>query len=136
MIRAWRANGRKTTSETLLSLLQIRTPPDSTQLHTMTNSVDVPARSGSPRSVSPASSASGSPPPQLDPTTLALLDSFYNERTAAEQKFQELEEAAHARLLKAQGGEGAEQDDEAKEMMSVDEFRSLFGEDWQLSQFW
>lgn len=101
----------------------------------MTDSVDIPARSGSPDSST--SQASGSPPLQLDPSTLALLDSFYSERDEAEKKFQELEEAAHARLLKAQAGEDANEENEPeKEMMSVDEFRALFGEDWQLSQFW
>ncbi|GAA5915954.1 hypothetical protein JCM5296_002218 [Sporobolomyces johnsonii] len=93
---------------------------------------------------SPKSDRSSSPPPQLDPSTLALLTSFYQEREQAEQQFRELEEKAHKRMLKAkmaEGGEAAEGADEGKEgeedrMMSVDEFRSLFGEDWQLSQFW
>lgn len=101
----------------------------------MTDSIELPARVASPDSA--ISQASGSPPLQLDPSTLALLDSFYNERDEAEKKFQELEEAAHARLLKAQAGEGADVEEEPeKAMMSVDEFRALFGEDWQLSQFW
>ncbi|GAA5879639.1 hypothetical protein JCM1840_000597 [Sporobolomyces johnsonii] len=93
---------------------------------------------------SPKSDRSSSPPPQLDPSTLALLTSFYQEREQAEQQFRELEEKAHKRMLKtkmAEGGEAADGADEGKEgeedrMMSVDEFRSLFGEDWQLSQFW
>ncbi|GAA5953445.1 hypothetical protein JCM21900_005666 [Sporobolomyces salmonicolor] len=90
---------------------------------------------------SPKSDRSSSPPPQLDPSTLALLNSFYQEQEQAEQQFRELEEKAHQRMLKAklaEGGESAEGADEGEpdRMMSVDEFRALFGEDWQLSQFW
>ena len=56
-----------------------------------------------PTSTSPTSSVSGSPPPQLDPSTLALLNSFYQEREQQEQEFRELEEKAHKRLLRAKG---------------------------------
>jgi len=101
----------------------------------------------SSRESSPSSSSS-SPPPALDPSTLALLNSFYQEREQAEQEFRQLEEKAHKRLLKAQNLDGNEsirdQDDqdqtstaeEEDKMMTVDEFRKLFQEDWQLSQFW
>ncbi|GAA5986296.1 hypothetical protein JCM5350_002973 [Sporobolomyces pararoseus] len=101
-----------------------------------------------PTSTSPTSSVSGSPPPQLDPSTLALLNSFYQEREQQEQEFRELEEKAHKRLLRAKGEqvETVDQDqdettqiattEEQDKMMSVDEFRKLFQEDWQLSQFW
>lgn len=90
-----------------------------------------------------------SPPLALDPSTLALLNSFYQEREQAEQEFRDLEEKAHKRMLKAKGlDEGQdkkdvddqtsslENGDEEDKMMSVDEFRKLFQEDWQLSQFW
>lgn len=103
----------------------------------MSEAVNIaPRSSGSPLSLSPSSSASGSPL-QLDPSTLALLDQFLTEKTEAEEKFAKLEEAAHARLVAAQNGEehGEEQGEETK-MISVDEFREMFGEDWQLSQFW
>ncbi|GAA5887199.1 hypothetical protein JCM3774_000621 [Rhodotorula dairenensis] len=82
---------------------------------------------------SPGSSRSSSPPLQLDPSTLAALSSFYDEQAEAERQFQELEKKAHDRLVAAQEGKPA---GEPEQMMSVDEFRRLFGEDWQLSQFW
>ncbi|GAA5942634.1 protein-lysine N-methyltransferase [Sporobolomyces koalae] len=100
---------------------------------------------------SDSESLSGSPPPALDPSTLALLNSFYQEREQTEQQFRDLEEKAHKRMLKAQrinaGESKQDQDDlesrepdevdpEDDKMMSVDEFRKLFQEDWQLSQFW
>lgn len=81
------------------------------------------------------SSRSDSPPLQLDPSTLAALSSFYDEQAEAERQFQELEKKAHERLVAAQEGKDAGGGVEEK-MMSVDEFRKLFGEDWQLSQFW
>ncbi|KAJ8292091.1 Protein-lysine N-methyltransferase EFM5 [Rhodotorula toruloides] len=86
------------------------------------------------RSPSPSSSRSSSPPLQLDPSTLAALSSFYDEQAEAERQFAELEKKAHDRLVQAQEGQadGAEE----QRTMSVDEFRKLFGEDWQLSQFW
>ncbi|GAA5880820.1 hypothetical protein JCM16303_005130 [Sporobolomyces ruberrimus] len=102
-------------------------------------------------SASDSSSVSGSPPPALDPSTLALLNSFYQEREQAEQEFRDLEEKAHKRLLKAKGVDAGEEtgdqdqdeskvnsagDAEEDKMMTVDEFRKLFQEDWQLSQFW
>ena len=83
------------------------------------------------RSPSPARSRSSSPPLELDPNTLALLNNFYSERTQLEEEFAALEAKAQARLDQAQAGGEAE-----PERMSVDEFRRLFGEDWQLSQFW
>lgn len=104
----------------------------------MSEPLNIPPRSGSPLSLSPCSSASGSPL-QLDPSTLALLDQFLTEKTEAEEKFAKLEVAAHARLLSAQNGGQDSQAEEGKatgKMLSVDEFREMFGEDWQLSQFW
>ncbi|GAA5984363.1 hypothetical protein JCM10908_003315 [Rhodotorula pacifica] len=85
---------------------------------------------------SPSSSRSSSPPLQLDPSTLAALSSFYDEQAEAERQFQELEKKAHERLVAAQEGGDAVADKTPEKMMSVDEFRRLFGEDWQLSQFW
>lgn len=88
------------------------------------------------RSPSPSRSSrsrSPSPPLQLDPNTLALLNNFYSERTQVEEEFAALEAKAQARLDRAKDqADGGE----AEERMSVDEFRRLFGEDWQLSQFW
>ncbi|KIY69124.1 hypothetical protein CYLTODRAFT_242898 [Cylindrobasidium torrendii FP15055 ss-10] len=72
------------------------------------------------RSPSPASDTSDSL--QLDPSTLALLDSFLASKSDAQQRYAELEQAANGH--------------EEKPMMSVDEYRAAFGEDWQLSQFW
>ncbi|GAA5954142.1 hypothetical protein JCM3765_005302 [Sporobolomyces pararoseus] len=93
-------------------------------------------------STSDDESGSSSPPPQLDPSTLALLNSFYQEREQQEQEFRELEEKAHKRLLKTQQEsetqttEGETEEEEEDKMMSIEEFRKLFQEDWQLSQFW
>jgi len=92
------------------------------------------SRSPSPSS-SRSRSRSGSPPLALDPATLALLNNFYSERTRAEDEFAVLEAKAQARLEHA-AGPGGDGDGPAEERMSVDEFRRLFGEDWQLSQFW
>ncbi|GJN93340.1 hypothetical protein Rhopal_006393-T1 [Rhodotorula paludigena] len=74
-----------------------------------------------------------SPPLQLDPSTLAALTSFLDERADAERQFAELEKKAHERLVAAQEGQA---DADEERMMSVDDFRKMFGEDWQLSQFW
>lgn len=85
---------------------------------------------GSPRSV--ASSEISDTIPVLDPSTLSALDSFLTNKADEEHRFQELEQQASERLasLASDGGE------EDKPMMSVDEYRRAFGEDWQLSQFW
>ncbi|GAA5970107.1 hypothetical protein JCM8115_001242 [Rhodotorula mucilaginosa] len=88
-----------------------------------------------PGSPTTSSTRSDSPPLQLDPSTLAALSSFYDEQAEAERQFQELEKKAHERLVAAQEGKDAGEK-EPEKMMSVDEFRKLFGEDWQLSQFW
>lgn len=89
---------------------------------------------------SPPSSRSSSPPLALDPNTLALLNSFYAQREEAEAQFAELEQKAEARLRAAQEERAADEAGDGEkveeEMMTVDEFRKLFGEDWQLSQFW
>ncbi|KAJ7649537.1 putative N6-adenine methyltransferase-domain-containing protein [Mycena polygramma] len=88
----------------------------------------------SPQSTS--SSLSGSPP-ALDPSTLALLNSFIASKTEEEQRFKELAEEAAARV--AGLSLELDVDDEGtqeKPMISVDEYRSVFSEDWQLSQFW
>ncbi|SCV69627.1 BQ2448_2647 [Microbotryum intermedium] len=92
-------------------------------------------------------SASASPPPQLDPATLAILAGFLHEKDEADRQFQELSERVDKRRRAArtggevdddaqgQGADGVDGADKAP-MMTVDEFRRLFGEDWQLSQFW
>ncbi|KAF8140766.1 putative N6-adenine methyltransferase-domain-containing protein [Mycena galopus ATCC 62051] len=97
----------------------------------MSDPIPIPA---SPQSSS--SSLSGSPP-ALDPSTLALLNSFIASKTDEERRFNELAEEAAARVA----GLSLEADDDdsaanEKPMMSVDEYRSTFSEDWQLSQFW
>lgn len=46
-----------------------------------------------------------SPPLQLDPSTLAALTSFLDERADAERQFAELEKKAHERLVAAQEGQ-------------------------------
>ncbi|KAF7298085.1 hypothetical protein HMN09_01029800 [Mycena chlorophos] len=69
------------------------------------------------------SDRSDSPPPALDPNTLALLTQFIGEKTAQQQRFDALTEAAAA-------------EDAPTKYPSVDEYRATFAEDWQLSQFW
>jgi hypothetical protein len=71
---------------------------------------------------------------ELDPSTLSLLDDFLTSRADGERRFNELEEAARA----YDSGEESENEEgkTKQKMMSVDEYRLAFGEDWQLSQFW
>jgi EEF1A lysine methyltransferase 1 len=84
---------------------------------------------------SPRSSFSGlsGSPPTLDPSTLAILDSFLTTKADEEQRFQALAEQASARVAELADDTDA---DPSSPMMSVDEYRLAFGEDWQLSQFW
>ncbi|KAH0580940.1 hypothetical protein H2248_012094 [Termitomyces sp. 'cryptogamus'] len=89
--------------------------------------------SGSPRSVSLSSSPSGSPP-KLSSDTLALLQEFLTSRAEEEKRFNDLAEQAAARIASREMNVDLEQPDPP--MMSVDEYRLAFGEDWQLSQFW
>jgi EEF1A lysine methyltransferase 1 len=100
-----------------------------------------PRSPGSPRSVA-SSDISGSPP-QLDPSTLAILDSFLSSKAEEEKRFNDLAEQASSRLAgAAQTADGYVNTGLTKDrmedglMMSVDEYRATFGEDWQLSQFW
>lgn len=72
-----------------------------------------------PGSGSGSSSRSSSPPLQLDPSTLAALSSFYDERAEADRQFQELEKKAHERLVAAQ-----EQGRDAGQSPAVDELLS------------
>ena len=75
---------------------------------------------------------SGSPP-KLDPNTISILDSFFNEKADEERRFNEIaSEKAAAQIA----GLALEVDEEEKPMVSVADFRLAFGEDWQLSQFW
>ncbi|KAJ7073453.1 putative N6-adenine methyltransferase-domain-containing protein [Mycena belliarum] len=89
-----------------------------------------------PSPVSTSSAISGSPP-ALDPSTLALLDSFIAEKNEEERRFNELAEQAAARIARlALGFDDDESGEEPEQIMSVDEYRVAFAEDWQLSQFW
>ncbi|KAG6844591.1 hypothetical protein H0H87_005607 [Tephrocybe sp. NHM501043] len=89
--------------------------------------------SESPRSTSTFSNFSSSPP-KLASDTLALLDSFLSSKAEEEKRFNDLAEQAAARVagLALKG----HVEDADPPMMSVDEYRLAFGEDWQLSQFW
>ncbi|KAJ7716227.1 putative N6-adenine methyltransferase-domain-containing protein [Mycena maculata] len=99
----------------------------------MSPTIPIPSPLASPQSS--ASSFSGSPP-SLDPSTLALLNSFIASKTEEERRFNQLAEEAAARVagLALEFEEGSVEDTEP--MMSVDEYRTAFSEDWQLSQFW
>jgi hypothetical protein len=62
-----------------------------------------------------------------------MLDSFLAEKAEEERLFRELEGQT------LQGGVDhsvRELDVDGKRGISVDEFRTVFAEDWQLSQFW
>jgi hypothetical protein len=70
-------------------------------------------------------------PPSLNPSTLALLDDFLSNKADEERRLQELmaeQEARQIAGLQPNGDlmEGAEE----KPMMSVDEYRRAFREDW------
>ncbi|KAF5355864.1 hypothetical protein D9756_004336 [Leucocoprinus leucothites] len=96
----------------------------------MPESIDIPALD-SPRS----DSLSGSPP-TLNTATLALLDEFFSSKAEEERKFQQLMADQEARQIAGLQSDQGDEGDEEKPMMSVDEYRAAFGEDWQLSQFW
>ncbi|KAJ7088215.1 putative N6-adenine methyltransferase-domain-containing protein [Mycena crocata] len=97
-------------------------------------SIRIPA----PPSPQSTSSALSSSPPALHPDTLALLNSFIASKTEEERRFNELVEQAAARVagLALEADARAEAEGAEEPMMSVDEYRLAFGEDWQLSQFW
>ncbi|KAF5376889.1 hypothetical protein D9615_007220 [Tricholomella constricta] len=89
--------------------------------------------SESPRSTSSFSGFSGSPP-KLASDTLALLESFLSAKADEDKRFNDLAEQAAARVASLALNVRIEETDPP--MMSVDEYRLAFGEDWQLSQFW
>lgn len=100
----------------------------------MSQPLTIPPRSSSTASCATSpSSLSGSPEIHLASSTIVLLDSFLAEKAEEERLFRELEEQA------LQGGVNAARDpsaEDGKRGISVDEFRTAFAEDWQLSQFW
>jgi hypothetical protein len=61
-----------------------------------------------------------------------MLDSFLAEKAEEERLFRELEEQA----LQGELNHSARDLAVGKGGISVDEFRTAFAEDWQLSQFW
>lgn len=52
---------------------------------------------------SPSSSRSSSPPLALDPSTLAILNGFLNDKAAEERRFKELQEKAEADAASGEG---------------------------------
>ncbi|KAF5385611.1 hypothetical protein D9757_006805 [Collybiopsis confluens] len=82
-----------------------------------------------------SSSDSGSPP-TLNPSTLSILDSFLSSKLEQEQLFNSISSPAASALA----GLTLDDDDDAEggeqRMISLDEYKSAFSEDWQLSQFW
>jgi EEF1A lysine methyltransferase 1 len=102
----------------------------------MSEPLTIPLRSsltGSNAS-SPSSSLSGSPEIHLASSTIAMLDSFLAEKAEEERLFRELEEQALQEGVNAAARDSSAED--GKRGLSVDEFRTAFAEDWQLSQFW
>lgn len=89
---------------------------------------------------SPRSSFSGlsGSPPKLDLNTIALLDSFFSTKAEEGRRFNELAEQAAALVAGLALDAHVDEEEEMveKPMISVDEYRLVFGEDWQLSQFW
>jgi hypothetical protein len=59
-----------------------------------------------------------------------MLDSFLAEKAEEERLFRELEEQGN------QVHTARDPAVEGKRGINVDEFRTAFAEDWQLSQFW
>jgi hypothetical protein len=92
----------------------------------MISPIDIPAPA------SPLSDLSYSPL-SLDPKTLALLDDFLSNKAEEERNFEQLK--AENKLAHISNGDNNGPALE-KPMMSVDEYRYAFREDWQLSQFW
>jgi len=86
---------------------------------------------------SPSSSISGSPP-RLDPAVLDILNSFLAEKEEEERRFKVLE--AEHDAARVAGIDLTEDEDDIntpnKPMVSVAEYKRIFAEDWQLSQFW
>ncbi|KAG5651765.1 hypothetical protein H0H81_007547 [Sphagnurus paluster] len=93
----------------------------------------LPASPRSTASFSSFSEFSGSPP-KLASDTLALLESFLSSKAEEEKRFDDLAAQAAARVASLALNVHIEEPDPP--MMSVDEYRLAFGEDWQLSQFW
>lgn len=90
----------------------------------------------SPHSSSLSLSFSSSSP-ILDSSTLALLDAFLLAKADEEQRFHDLAAEQAAARVAGLALEGIPVPDSGeKPMLSVDEYRLAFGEDWQLSQFW
>ncbi|KAL0945700.1 hypothetical protein HGRIS_014851 [Hohenbuehelia grisea] len=88
-------------------------------------------------STSSQSSRSGSPIPQLDPSTLAILGSFYADKAEEEQIFNDLAQRSKwSQYVDDEKPDEQESSIQHPKMISVDEFRVGFREDWQLSQFW
>lgn len=77
-----------------------------------------------------------SSPPRLDLNTLALLDTFLSHKAEEERRFNDLAEKAAAQVAGLALDPHTDGGEVEKPMMSVDEYRLAFGEDWQLSQFW
>ncbi|EAU93373.1 hypothetical protein CC1G_04352 [Coprinopsis cinerea okayama7 len=77
-------------------------------------------------------------PVELSADTKALLDLFLANKAEEERRFAVLEEAAQLRKMEVDVPLTVEELQELKDtpMVSVAEFKSTFGEDWQLSQFW
>ncbi|WFD30524.1 Protein-lysine N-methyltransferase efm5 [Malassezia sp. CBS 17886] len=69
-----------------------------------------------------------SPPLELPASTLQILNDFYNEQADEAARLNELASLAVDVADHARGT--------ARIVVSVDEFRTTFGEQWQLSQFW
>ncbi|CAA7267726.1 unnamed protein product [Cyclocybe aegerita] len=90
----------------------------------------------SPRSVASHLSDLSCSPPKLDPSTLALLDSFFNEKAEEERRFNEIAAEQAAAKIAGLALEIGEEKAGEKPMVSVADFRFAFSEDWQLSQFW
>lgn len=86
-------------------------------------------------SLQTSDSVSSSPDVFLAANTIAMLDSFLTEKAAEQSLFRELEERALHEDNELDPSEGSSTST-GKRGLSVDEFRTAFAEDWQLSQFW
>lgn len=88
------------------------------------------------RSSSSSSEFSSGSPLELDSDVLALLTAHLADKADEEARFKALEAEHVAAQLAGLAVDSDEDDCEDKPMVSLDEYKKTFGEDWQLSQFW
>ena len=97
--------------------------------------MDIPTERARSSSVSSSSNISESSP-RLDASVLALLNEFIANKAEEEARFKALEAESAAVQLAGIEFDDKEEVNDLKPMVSLQEYKRTFGEDWQLSQFW